>query len=61
MRYLQRLDELISAGTDGLSTRLCEAQVAFLKARQNADGGFGGRDGSSDIYYTDFGLRTASI
>jgi geranylgeranyl transferase type-2 subunit beta len=57
-RYLQTLTERLA---DGLA-RLPEAEraphVAFLLAHQNPDGGFRGRDGASDLYYTAFALRS---
>jgi geranylgeranyl transferase type-2 subunit beta len=33
----------------------------FLTASQNADGGFSGREGGSDLYYTAFALRGLAI
>jgi geranylgeranyl transferase type-2 subunit beta len=38
-----------------------ERHAAFLLAKQNADGGFGGREGGSDLYYTGFALRSLAI
>ena len=36
-------------------------QVAYVASRQRDDGGFPGRDGGSDIYYTDFALRILDL
>ena len=35
--------------------------ATFLAAAQNADGGFSGREGGSDLYYTAFALRGLAI
>ncbi|HMF17303.1 MAG TPA: prenyltransferase/squalene oxidase repeat-containing protein [Gemmataceae bacterium] len=35
--------------------------AAFLTAAQNTDGGFSGREGGSDLYYTAFALRGLAI
>ena len=35
--------------------------VEFLAAAQNADGGFSGREGPSDLYYTGFALRGLAL
>jgi geranylgeranyl transferase type-2 subunit beta len=36
-------------------------QAAYLRAAQNDNGGFPGRAGGSDLYYTGFGLRGLAI
>ena len=56
--YLDMLDEMLRSGTDGLSDSFCTSQLQFVAAQQEKDGGFRGRQGSSDLYYTDFALRT---
>ena len=35
--------------------------VDYLRAAQNADGGFSGRRGTSDVYYTSFALRSLAM
>jgi geranylgeranyl transferase type-2 subunit beta len=35
--------------------------AGFLRAAQNADGGFAGRAGGSDLYYTAFALRALAV
>ena len=55
--YLDDLDELLRAGASTLSVGLRERQRRFVLDRQRADGGFAGRLGASDLYYTDFALR----
>jgi geranylgeranyl transferase type-2 subunit beta len=55
-----------------LTTRLAEGlaqqpeefrarHATFLAAAQNSDGGFSGREGGSDLYYTAFALRGLAI
>jgi geranylgeranyl transferase type-2 subunit beta len=56
--YLDMLDALLRPGVSGLSARFVESQVRFVAGCQQSDGGFRGRDGGSDAYYTDFALRT---
>ena len=58
--YLELLDELLAAGA-GFSRGFIDAQVSFVEARQQADGGFAGRMGDSDPYYTDFALRILAL
>jgi geranylgeranyl transferase type-2 subunit beta len=58
--YLDMLDELLRPGIAGLSERFVTTQVGFVARCQQVDGGFAGRQGSSDLYYTDFALRTLS-
>jgi prenyltransferase beta subunit len=45
-----------AAGTLGNSV---EAVRGFLQASRTEDGGFAGRDGRSDLYYTSFGLEAS--
>jgi geranylgeranyl transferase type-2 subunit beta len=59
--YLDMLDEMLRAGTRGLSAAFVDAQVAFVAACQQSDGGFRGRGGDSDSYYTDFALRSLAL
>jgi geranylgeranyl transferase type-2 subunit beta len=56
--YLDMLDALLRPGMAGLSVRFVESQVRFVAGCQQSDGGFRGREGGSDLYYTDFALRT---
>jgi geranylgeranyl transferase type-2 subunit beta len=58
--YLDMLDELLRPGIARLSARFVAAQVDFVAGCQRPDGGFGGRQGGSDPYYTDFALRALS-
>jgi len=59
--YLDLLDELIRNGLTGLSASFTDSQVRFVIGRQQSDGGFSGRRGGSDLYYTDFALRCLGL
>lgn len=58
------LNDLQARLTDGLAMQpapLRDRHARFLRARQNADGGFSGREGESDLYYTGFALRGLAV
>ena len=59
--YLDMLDEMLGAGVTGLSKAFVDAQVDFVTGCQQPDGGFRGRQGGSDLYYTDFALRCLAL
>jgi geranylgeranyl transferase type-2 subunit beta len=59
--YLQRLTSRIGDGLLRVDAALRQRQTAYLLACQNAGGGFSGREGDSDLYYTAFGLRGLAV
>jgi len=59
--YLDILDEILTAGTAHLSPRFAECQTRFVTSRQLPNGGFPGRRGAADLYYTDFALRILTL
>jgi geranylgeranyl transferase type-2 subunit beta len=59
--YLPDLNARLAAGLARLPTALRHRQAQYLASRQNADGGFPGRDGDSDLYYTGFALRGLAV
>lgn len=59
--YLDILDELLAAGTTAFSQLFIERQVNFVTVMQLPDGGFPGRRGPADLYYTDFALRILAL
>ncbi len=59
--YLQRLTDRLADGVARLPADLRQRHTAWLLAAQNADGGFSGREGDSDLYYTGFALRNLAI
>jgi geranylgeranyl transferase type-2 subunit beta len=52
-----RLSDGLAKATDDFRRR----HASFLTERQNADGGFSGREGESDLYYTGFALRGLAV
>jgi geranylgeranyl transferase type-2 subunit beta len=61
MTYLIGLTTRLLEGAAGLPRELRARQADYLAARQNPDGGFSGREGDSDLYYTGFGLRGLAV
>jgi len=59
--YLQRLTTRLSAGLARLPEQTRRRHTDYLAARQNGDGGFSGREGDSDLYYTAFALRGLAV
>jgi geranylgeranyl transferase type-2 subunit beta len=61
MSYLAQMTLRLSAGAMCLREPLRCRHGEFLAAAQNADGGFSGREGPSDLYYTGFALRGLAL
>ncbi len=61
LTYLEQLTLRLAAGMAELPAALRERQSAYLAASQQPDGGFTGREGGSDLYYTSFGMRSLSM
>lgn len=59
--YLQDLNTRLVAGLERLPDAIRQRQVRYLVGKQNADGGFPGRDPESDLYYTGFALRGLAV
>jgi len=59
--YLAELAVRLAAGTAALPEDQRARHAAFLAAAQRPDGGFAGRQGESDPYYTAFGLRAMAL
>lgn len=57
LSYLTDLTLRLAAGASLIETELRERHAAWLRGRQRGDGGFAGREGESDPYYTAFALR----
>lgn len=56
--YLQALTQRLADGLARLPESARALHAAYVRAAQTADGGFAGRDGNSDLYYTAFALRS---
>ena len=59
--YLLRLTTRLVGGLARLPAEARLRHAAYLAAAQNADGGFSGREGGSDLYYTGFALRGLAV
>jgi geranylgeranyl transferase type-2 subunit beta len=59
--YLQRLTGQLIDAIDRLPADLRRPHAGWIKGRQNPDGGFSGREGGSDLYYTGFALRALAV
>jgi geranylgeranyl transferase type-2 subunit beta len=59
--YLEQLTLRLAAGIAELPEATRARHAKYLLAAQRDDGGFAGREGSSDLYYTGFALRGLAI
>ncbi len=59
--YLVQLTTRLTEGLSRLPDEFRNRHASFLISRQNPDGGFSGREGGSDLYYTGFGLRGLAV
>lgn len=57
LSYLQDLTLRLAAGASRLDETVRQTHSQWLASQQRADGGFAGREGESDPYYTAFALR----
>jgi geranylgeranyl transferase type-2 subunit beta len=55
--YLEEITIRLAHGVDKLPEEFRARHAQFLLSQQRPDGGFAGREGASDLYYTGFGLR----
>jgi geranylgeranyl transferase type-2 subunit beta len=59
--YLTRLTNRLLEGIERLPAEVRERNTQYLLEAQNPDGGFSGREGGSDLYYTGFALRSLAL
>lgn len=59
--YLLRLGRRLQTGLSGIDAGRRKRHRQFVLSRQNPDGGFSGREGDSDLYYTGFAVRTLAM
>ncbi|MCC9604179.1 terpene cyclase/mutase family protein [Stieleria sp. JC731] len=61
LSYLQSLTLRLAAGASQLDPAIRDHHAQWLISQQRDDGGFAGREGESDPYYTAFALRALWI
>lgn len=61
MTYLERLTQRLTSGLERVPAETRARHAQFVANTQNGDGGFSGREGGSDLYYTGFALRTLAV
>ncbi len=59
--YLERLTLQLTAGAAMLPDAVRDLHARFVLSRQRDDGGWAGREGESDLYYSGFALRSLAI
>jgi geranylgeranyl transferase type-2 subunit beta len=59
--YLPRLMLRLTIGAAQLPGALQARHADYVLRKQRADGGWSGREGESDVYYTSFALRSLAI
>ncbi len=60
-KYLEDLTLRLARGAGELDEKVRQRHTDYFLAAQREDGGFAGREGASDLYYTAFGMRALSI
>ncbi|MCA9150732.1 MAG: geranyl transferase [Planctomycetales bacterium] len=61
LNYLESLTVQLAQAAAELPAAVRDRHARFLREQLRADGGFAGREGGSDLYYTGFGLRSLAI
>jgi geranylgeranyl transferase type-2 subunit beta len=61
MSYLEKLTVRLAEGVARLDEPTRQRHAQYLLNAQQPDGGFAGREGPSDLYYTSFALRSLAI
>jgi geranylgeranyl transferase type-2 subunit beta len=59
--YLTRLTVQLLDGVEKLPTDVRTRHADYVRSRQRPDGGWPGREGGSDLYYTGFALRSLAV
>ena len=61
LTYLERLTLALTYGASRLPDEITQRHADFVLSQQREDGGWAGREGESDLYYTSFALRTLAF
>lgn len=59
--YLEQLTIRLTEGVGRLPAKKRTRHAKYILSHQRDDGGFSGREGESDLYYTSFALRSLAI
>ncbi|TXT26893.1 MAG: geranylgeranyl transferase type-2 subunit beta, partial [Planctomycetota bacterium] len=59
--YLISLGTRVASGLAQFDSERRERHRRFILSRQQSDGGFLGREGDSDLYYTSFAVRSLAV
>src|SRR5688572_10693891 len=59
--YLEDLTLRLATGIAQLPEAVRQPHAQYLLAAQREDGGYAGREGGSDLYYTGFALRSLAM
>jgi geranylgeranyl transferase type-2 subunit beta len=59
--YLERLTLQLTIGASLLSDKERQPHLRYILDSQRSDGGWAGREGESDLYYTSFAVRSLAI
>lgn len=59
--YTLRLAARLQSGLAGLPAARRKRHAEFVRSFQQPDGGFRGRDGEADLYYTSFAIRALTM
>lgn len=59
--YLEELTIRLAVGVSRLPEEVRARHARFFLGGQREDGGFAGREGGSDLYYTNFALRSLAL
>ena len=59
--FLERLTLQLTIGASQLPASLVQRHGNYVLSQQREDGGWAGREGDSDLYYTGFALRSLAI
>ncbi len=61
LSYLERLTLRLTAGAAYLPQATIDRHAKYILGLQQQDGGWSGREGGSDLYYTSFALRSLAV
>ena len=59
--YLTRLTVQLVEGLERVPDEVKARHIEYVRGKQRPDGGFPGREGGSDLYYTGFALRSLAV